>query len=863
MWKNKKTFYKYSLAYFFIIILVGIYFYSDNHSFVFADDAMQQDFVVVGYIRNYIRKFVMNLIDGRFILPAYDLSIGQGADIVTTLSYYGFINPIYWIVGVFPEEYLEEAYAFIYFFQLYLSGCSFLFLTKKLGIYENSHTWLATVLYICTTYSLVYCLMHPAFLTGMIYLPLMIAFARSTLLDFEGGRNLSLWTAVCIYANFYFGYVNIILVCVYSLVYYFSAGNKKQSIRGLVYIFLYILLGILLAAPTLVPNAIAVLNTYRSHSDCSISLFYSFKVYMDCIQRAFLLTSSGGSNETALGISGVCVASFLVMRKKNNQDVKTIMRLSTVMFIMIIFPVFGYILNGCSYSNNRWCYGFILMICLAIAFSDFSDLNKRSIYFLLIFACIVCIVIWVYRGTWSKRSTLLLIAEFTAGAIPGILYYQKRLSCICLNLVCVGLLCIKICMLFPAFTNAFVERGTLALTAEESISEENLVRITKTEQGNTPDINRTLLTGGYGISTYWSIVPENLTSYYLDFELCSLITPQTMSSFGVSLPLNTLAGVKYVVTKSENLNMYGFEKVSDCLYENTLALPLGYVYIDTIPNDYYTSLNPVEKMQALMQGIVLNGDIGVGTSESDNLVIDVEELSVDTIELVDVEQNDNVYTAEAGGTISVTYEAEEGYDIYLYVKNIKNIDGLTSARISLDVNGDNINSVLKSKDDVYYFERENILFPLGTTFEKGTHKYTLTLTFLDTVIFSMDSICVLDYSVSYYGECIASLQRNGTLTNAEFENDTLTGIIDSNDDGYLFLAIPYSEGWTAYIDGIMIDIQQANHLYMAVPISAGQHDIRFVYHIPGSKTGLILGSIGFIIFVFASIFGAKGSRSET
>jgi uncharacterized membrane protein YfhO len=848
--ESKKTIYKYSIVYFLIISLIGIYFYVNNRSFVYADDAMQQDYVVVGYIHNYIRKFVMNLIDGKFILPSYDLSIGQGEDIVTTLSYYGFTNPIYWIVGVFPQKYLEVAYAFIYFLQLYLSGCSFLFLTKNLGLYENAQTWMAAILYTCTTYSLTYCLMHPAFLTGMIYLPLMMTYARSMLLNYEGGKKLSFWTAVCIYANFYFGYVNILLVSLYILIHYFSNENKK-SVKELICVFLYLILGILLAAPILIPIALAVLNTYRyNFSYYSVKPFYSFKIYMDYLQRAFLLTASVGNNETALGISGVCVAAFLAVRKKNNPEIKTLKRMIIVMFIMIMSPIIGYLLNGCCYSNNRWCYGFILMICLAIVYADFSNLNRRQIVFLIFIACSLSTVIWLYRGTWSKRATFLIITEIIACAIPPILHNQKRLSYIYLNIVCVGGVCIKICMLFSTFTIAFVENDTVAISDEEYISEENIVRITKTEQGNTLDINRTLLTGDYGISTYWSIEPKNLTSYYLDFELCSLILPHKMSGFGLSLPLNTLAGVKYIVNDYDNLNMYGFKSVStsNCLYENTLALPLGYVYANTISDEYYSSLNPVEKMQCLMQKIVLKSDTGADISNANNQLIDIIELPLDDIEMVGVEQNENVYTADAGGFMSVTYEAESGIDTYLYLKQIENIGVGTSARISLDVNGNNINSVLKSKENVYYFESENILFPIGSTLEDGLKQYTLTLKFLDTVTFSMDSISVLGYPISHYKESITLLQKNGTLENVKFENDTITASIDSNEDGYLLLAIPYSKGWTAYVDGIVADIQEANHLYMAVPINIGHHDIRFVYHTPGSKIGILLCVVSIMIF---------------
>ena len=47
--------------------------------------------------------------------------------------------------------------------------------------------------------------------------------------------------------------------------------------------------------------------------------------------------------------------------------------------------------------------------------------------------------------------------------------------------------------------------------------------------------------------------------------------------------------------------------------------------------------------------------------------------------------------------------------------------------------------------------------------------------------------------------------------------------------GYLILTDTYYPGWRAYVDGVDTPIYQANYLFRAVPLNAGDHEVRFVY----------------------------------
>lgn len=79
-------------------------------------------------------------------------------------------------------------------------------------------------------------------------------------------------------------------------------------------------------------------------------------------------------------------------------------------------------------------------------------------------------------------------------------------------------------------------------------------------------------------------------------------------------------------------------------------------------------------------------------------------------------------------------------------------------------------------------------------------------------------------------------------------NDRVYGAVSTDQDGWVYMAIPYENGWTAYVDGEEVEILQANVGCSAVAVSAGDHEIELRYHTPMMKQGVILSCVGLVIF---------------
>ncbi len=65
----------------------------------------------------------------------------------------------------------------------------------------------------------------------------------------------------------------------------------------------------------------------------------------------------------------------------------------------------------------------------------------------------------------------------------------------------------------------------------------------------------------------------------------------------------------------------------------------------------------------------------------------------------------------------------------------------------------------------------------------------------------------------------------------------VSGNISVDAPRMLVFAIPYSEGWSAKVDGEETPVYKANLMFMAVPLEAGLHTVELSYCTPGIRAG--------------------------
>ncbi len=78
------------------------------------------------------------------------------------------------------------------------------------------------------------------------------------------------------------------------------------------------------------------------------------------------------------------------------------------------------------------------------------------------------------------------------------------------------------------------------------------------------------------------------------------------------------------------------------------------------------------------------------------------------------------------------------------------------------------------------------------------------------------------------------------MTVIDMKEDQIYGTVSCEEDGVLFVSIPYDPGWSAKVDGEYVDIETVDDALMAIPVSAGTHDVFMYFRPVGYATGVTI-----------------------
>lgn len=116
---------------------------------------------------------------------------------------------------------------------------------------------------------------------------------------------------------------------------------------------------------------------------------------------------------------------------------------------------------------------------------------------------------------------------------------------------------------------------------------------------------------------------------------------------------------------------------------------------------------------------------------------------------------------------------------------------------------------------------------------------------------------------TYYTDC----KNRAASSCYEFvtNNNGFDAAIRLEKDNLVFFSVPFTNGFTAYVDGEKTDIERVFGGLSAVYVPSGDHKISFVYETPGLKTGICisLASAAFIVIYTVTDLIVSGRRKKT
>lgn len=897
-----KLFFIYTLIMAAVGAVVFYPFLDARTSLVWNPDGMTQHYTAFVYFGNYLRDIIKSLFAGSLVIPQYDLSIGLGSDILQALHYYVIGDPLNLVSAFVPEKYAIFGYSALILFRYYLAGLAFCALTeyKKLPIHSAVS---GSLIYAFTAYTLSLAVRHPSFLNPLIYFPLIIL-GIEMIFDRKRPYLFTVMIFISAMSSFYFFFVISIFTVLYIFVRLFFVYKEsiiKNFFQSLVKFGGCYILGVVMGAIIFVPIVIIFLSSSRGGVEYLYDSLFDEEFY-----RRFVAALAGpySIEKTYLGFTALGIAGFLLLllqRKKHG-----FLKLSFVILTgMTLLPVFSKIINGFSYVTNRWSWVYSLLVAyiFAQAVSDIKKLTFRKSIVLAAGAAVFFASIILNEST-RRDGFFVSCAVFLIFAIGCVIFSampfvyrnmnRKNIAFMFKGFIVSVSIIAVFCNAFYIFgrtegnfptsfmrigsAKSFVTNNSEKIFKELQNTDTAVARYEK-RRSELSNFNNSMISKTYGTCSYLSLNNTYINNFQTEMGLVhknfSVINECMCDPF-----IQAIENIKYYTDDTVVKYSYNIDGETSLgtianhknkgkdnaqfIYENKNYIPFGFTYKDVISQADYDSLNSVDKRSVMLSAAVINDSDEFVTADVNSF--DFKGIKADVVveEVVDAEFNDNsVYVTKDQGKISLKVKKPANSQLYCVINNAK-FNNLSNTRKLEDgtvktvmasserdnnyinaavsgVRGLSVNVATPYYD--YYSAITDYTFNLGY-FEETENNVILTFNRGYWEFDSIDFICV---PMDNYNERIDALSDN-TMENLQIGTNTISGTITADEKEWLFLSVPYSDFWTATIDGKETEIHRANTAFSAIQLEEGSHTVELRYSNKTIKYSAVLSVAGFMGF---------------
>lgn len=843
-------------------------------SFVSKSDARNEHFPVLIYVGIYIRELLQNVTNGNVSIPLFNINSNMGEDIIGFINSLGGTDPLLIFSAFVPVKYSEYLYGFLTIFRLYLAGLSFsyfCFYFKK----EKRFTLIGSIVYCFCGYAIKYTLSHPYYINPMILLPLLIV-GTDKIIKKDSNFTLIISTLYMALCGYYHLYMITIMIGVYALVRFFEiykTNRFHEFVNVAAYGFISFCIGIGLAAIIFIPAVMNYLNGNRVEFS-NYQGPYKWSYYRSNLLR---LIAPPGS-ETALAFAAIVLfALALLIFAKGKRTLKVVLAIALFCWLTSIG---GLILNGFQYASNRWTFALALVIAFVVV-DQLPELLQPSQKKQWIYLIVLTLYIAACFSTSNTRNTtyilvgclfLVLTALILTMPIvsinPSINLFPKKYErmILCLFLVIMNVGINGFYKLAPDQDNFLDDYGRFGTEIDyiENVSErevasylaENPFGRVDSSQGSR---NTGVIWNVPSMLIYSAAANKDVINFWKEIEASGNTQAFHFYTTDQQMIVNTLLSVKYQVERESRTAYvpFGYKLIEHTdnnrdIYENEYALPWGYTYDKVISYTDITDLNGLQKQEAMLQAIAL--DIVEKNSQFDAIQFDEYSLPYEVeVENCTWENGDLIVMAE-NAKIILSINIPPNVEGYI---RLDKFDINDSGLMSLDAVircGEKTNKArARSNLFTWYYGRDDYLFSLGYDNEERTE---LTITFPSKGKFRLENIELYALPLEYYPGQVESLRKE-PLKNIEWDTNRLTGAVDLSKDKVLCVSVPYSKGWSAKVDGEKVKILRGNYMFIAIPLTAGYHDVELTYCSPGLRVGAVVTIISLGIAIYMFIFDRK------
>ena len=664
-----------------------------------------------------------------------------------------------------------------------------------------------------------------------------------------------------IMTSFYFSIGGILALVLYGLHRYFE---QREECRVTVSTFLIdglcfvrpMLLAVLMGSFFLVPTALALTGGRSKGQNISLASFFIPQITVE----RFAYSIYG------IGLTTLVITVLLtgLLYRKVYEKV-----LTYGCVIVLAIPVFAYLLNGGLYIRDKVFIPFLPLLCYLISIY-LEKCRKRELSFIagIVPYIITTIFVYIARNQFVSKGIgesiwKALLAESILFLICYVLYcamkrYYKETKEI-LMLALPSVICLAVTM--NTFYQMKPDRYVSRKLYRDVVGEQNRQAVKealkdddgyyRTEQMGSDDENAA------DLNRIWD-VDQNITSIYSSaynpdyqtfrqktFRLEEPFRNGMMQSVSKNPVFQRMMGVRYIVSDSD---VPGYTLVKKCgttgIYQNKDAAPVMYATDRVMTEEEYKKLAFPYNQTAFLEYAV----VGEHTESSDqNIMTAYKPVSMKKADAQDgwrihaKKMKKTTFSIQQVQQKTAQEKKQENRILFLKFR----VDNAHPNKdVAVWING--IRNKLSAKDHVYY--NENKIFTYAVPLKDGEDNISVT--------FGKGK-----YRLRHVQAYLGSLpERSELLYQSEIqvdkkqtEDNVIQGTIRVKKDGWFITSIPYDKHFKIYIDGKETEIQKVNTAFLGCKIESGNHEVKIIYHAPGTTTGKVLSLIGIAGFVLVLV----------
>ena len=820
--------------------------------------------ILYGDVNSQIRCFVRDFIDIVYNHESlfWSFNGGMGYDFFSNFLYY-LACPVTWIVLLFGKSHVEAGLVCVFLIYVSLCGPSFLYFLRHSRINKLRPSLYMDMLGVVCALAYAMCDYNLAYRFNIMWMPCLIL-APLVMLGVEKlvhERKYGMYFVALLMSllfNFYFSW----FVCILSVIWFIEqekAGIKDFLRKGIRFAGISIIAAIS-AAAVLLPAFFSILNQGRD----GLSSLIESGVTSHASLGNFLQGFIWGHNVNRMGqyqfvqnnYCGIFVfilsLLYLITMEKNRQNIKRFFTIAIFAAGINVLCI-SYVLHGFSLPNgynNR--FAFILVILLIVsAYQMICDIDRlKMIHCVFLSICtIAALFIAMINSTEMAKTGAYIVSFILSCYILIILFLYARksikINALILNIVILGF-CEIAGNMFYSNVNSSAENYDDVVNLSEWYDAYNDIDVSG-EERKTAWVDGEFVFDASYTDIFLSITNSGMSDFLSRLGCLNSQTSVSYSVRGCTELVAAMFNVRYVLTDNPYefggfYYLYSYGDYDIC--ENTSLAGLGYMTDNELISWDMESDNPFE-----VQNDYVSKAFGL-----EDLFVEPEfydaQIYTDTCEITGCE--DGLYTYVGTGSsddlceIDYSVVVSECEDLYFYLYNEY---GYT---YGIYVNGELI----------YYGSSSSLsdMLHIGQV-EEGSEIDVCFFTTVDPDVEHRISFFLGDMKEDVFSECLADM-KSGALNITELDDTYIKADIDVDEAGLLYTSIPYSDGFTAYVDGEQVEITVLCDTLICLELDEGHHVIELKYFPYGLKGGLLLSCIGIIIYICVIFINKKKMKTN-